>query len=166
MKAQRFRALTLTITIMLGLGLALPLGAAWGHRVSPAATVAGTATVDPRLIVRPHIVRFHIALPQGGRLEGTLTPAIPGPNTVHLVAQPGMAGESRLDIEATMPGMAMAPAVATLTARGHEYRGALTLPMFGRYRLRITLAGGNTRPAGTAELPLLPSWVGQPTSAK
>lgn len=150
----------LVLASALGLGLALPLGAVWGHRASTAATVAASPAIEARLIVRPHTIRLAITLARGVRLEGTLAPGLPGPNMVSLVAQPGSIAGNRLNLEATMPGMIMAPATATLTARGHAYRGMLTLPMFGRYRLRVTLVRGHLRSTGAIGLPLLPSWRG------
>ena len=129
--------------------LLLALCIAAGVTLIVARTGAGTrqqapgssATIAPRLIVRAHTAPIAATLRGGLRVEGSLYPALPGRNTLRLSAH-GVGEQVRggsIDVTATMPGMAMAPARATLIARRGGYSGALTLPMFGVYRARIVV---------------------------
>ena len=114
-----------------------------------------TPTVDPRLILHPRARRFVAAFGPGFRVAGTLDPSIPGANAIRLAA-PGGHASGRLVVRVTMPGMAMAPIAATLTAHGGGFTGRVTLPMFGTYRADMTLrhAGRSVRGTATLEIPL------------
>ena len=141
-----------------GLEMAL-LPGVWKRPVS--APAVRTATVDPRLLIRPQTIRVDGALTSSTRLRGTLTPSIPGPNTLRLVVRQA-AGTlvlgGRVEIVATMPGMAMVPARATLIARGAGYTGIISLPMFGRYRAQVVVTTPHARYTGVTTLAMpLPS---------
>ena len=142
---------------------------AGGHgpaSTSPAASPR--ATIDPRLIIHPRTLHVMGAFSGGVRLSGTLSPAYPGENTFHLTARrngrnlaqvPGQTGPaqgSRLTLEATMPGMAMPPVHGTLTGHDGRYSGTLRLPMFGTYRIAVTIEmpGGPETGTITVTLPL------------
>lgn len=78
------------LAVMLGLGcVALGAGSSWS-RWSRVDAPAATPTVDPRLIVVPRTAPIQGALSGGVRLRGTLSPAIPGPNTLRLWASNGV----------------------------------------------------------------------------
>jgi hypothetical protein len=77
-------------------------------------------------------------------VDGTLSPASPGANDLHLRVVSGSEPRDQrpsLRLTATMPGMAMRPTVSVLHPTGQGYQGAVWLPMFGSYRLTMTLIG-------------------------
>jgi hypothetical protein len=120
---------------------------------------AATPTVDPRLILRARTLRIAEALPGGLRLVGTLYPTLPGPNTLRVAVRqrsraPLQGG--RVSLVATMPGMAMAPARATLRWHNNGYTGTLRLPMLGRYRVQVVVDAPAGRSTGTVVIALLP----------
>ena len=132
---------------LFGLEIALlPLGL----RTPVVSRPAGSA-IDPRLIVHASTAPVAAVLPGGLRLAGTVYPTMPGPNTVRVVVSGPSAGRSlkgRVELIATMSGMAMRPARATLVPRHGAYSGVLTLPMFGRYVARIDVVTPVGRIAG------------------
>lgn len=98
-------------------------------------------------------------LSNGLRLSGADYPAYPGRNVINLSVRRGgirLAPGTHIALSVTMPGMAMAPIRATLTASGQGYRGALVLPMFGAYRVAVVINTPHTRVSGitTVTLPL------------
>lgn len=114
------------------------------------------AAIAPRLIVRAHAAPIAATLHGGLRVEGSLYPALPGRNTLRLTEH-GVGGQAQggsIDVTATMPGMAMAPARATLIARRGGYSGALTLPMFGVYRARVVAHTASGQYSGTITIAL------------
>ena len=124
---------------LLGLGTAL---FAISTRPTASAAPAGEAGNDARLVLHARSAPIGGLLADGTRLTGTLYPAMPGANTVRMVLQGRAATRplgGRIELVATMPGMAMVPARATLIARNGAYTGVLTLPMFGRYQARAVL---------------------------
>jgi len=78
----------------------------------------------------------------GVRVDGTLYPALPGPNTLRLTlrrASGATASAARVTVVVTMPGMDMPPVAATLAAHGRAYTGVIRLPMFGDYQARLVV---------------------------
>jgi len=103
---------------------------------------------DPRLIIRPTQTQMHSILPDGTVVAGSLSPTIPGKNIVQLVMHSTSAGALRptaITLTAAMLGMHMIPVRAVLTRTARGYAGAITLPMFGVYRVSVALQ----TPAGT-----------------
>jgi hypothetical protein len=142
------------LAVLLVVGAAL---LAVGQQAAPPAVPAATPTVDPRLIVRPRTIRITGTLSNGLHLDGTLYPAYPGRNTLHLTVPRGTQrwyGGDHIALSATMPGMAMRPIKGTLVARGHRYTGALTLPMFGTYRVGVVMAAPGAATTGSITLTL------------
>ncbi len=114
------------------------------------------------LVVRGHTQPVAGTLTGGTRVSGTLYPALPGANTLYLrVENPGSGGAGmvgRAEVAASMPGMAMRPAMATLVGRAGGYQGTIALPMFGHYAARIVMVTRQGRRQGTLRLdvPLAP----------
>jgi hypothetical protein len=149
--------------LILGGGLLVALlvgGAALlavGQQAAPSAVPTATPTIDPQLIVRPRTIRIAGTLANGLPLDGTLYPAYPGSNTLNLTLPRGSQrryGGDRIALSATMLGMAMRPVNGTLVARGQRYTGALTLPMFGTYRVKVVVASPGAATAGSVTLTL------------
>lgn len=127
------------LLLPLVIALALAVSSIGGRQHAPTSPESG-ASVDPRLIVRPHAERLSVRFAGGQRLAGSLYPALPGPNTLRLAALQGdRATSGHVDVTVTMLGMAMTPVHAMLSAHGHGYSGTLTLPMFGHYGADIVL---------------------------
>jgi hypothetical protein len=152
----------------------IAIGSLGGLLVAVAAVLAGvqlthgsssalppTPTIDARLIVHPHTVPVTGAL-AGAALHGTLSPGLPGANTVQLTIHglAAIASSPSLTMVATMPGMPMAPVTARLRARHGAYSGVVVLPMFGAYTARLTLERGGALRHGTAQLSV-PLTLGQ-----
>ena len=132
---------------------------------------AGAGATDPavlgprsasrsEVVVRGHTQLVAGTLTGGARVSGTLYPALPGVSMLHLwVTNPGGRGggvTGRLEVAASMPGMAMPPATATLVERVGDYQGTIALPMFGRYVARIIVVTrrGRRHGAVTLDVPL------------
>ncbi len=149
-------ALGLLLVALIGLKVFLPPSTAQSAAsVKPAAA----PVVDRRLILHAHSTRVSGWLAGGLHLAGTLYPTLPGPNVlrVAVVAQHlAPVRGSRVEVVATMPGMAMRPARATLVPCAAGYCGSLTLPMFGRYQVQTVIATPSGRLTGSLgiELPL------------
>lgn len=150
-KASRMRR-PARVALVLGAGLAVISGslalvlAVWpggGSHPHVALASGAHAAVDPRLILRARATGVGGMLAGGVYVSGTLYPALPGPNTLRLTLRRTSgatllpAGQVRAVV--TMPGMAMPPVAATLTAHGRSYAGAIRLPMFGAYRARLVV---------------------------
>jgi hypothetical protein len=124
------------LAALLGLSLVL-----WSpFRSLSAATRPAQPTIDASLILHPRSTRIAAHLAGGITLRGTLSPTLPGANTVHVMVYthsgtPVTAG--RLTLNATMPGMVMAPVRAILHAHAGGFTGVLHLPMFGEYVARV-----------------------------
>jgi hypothetical protein len=144
--------------VVVALLIAVILRAGLSELATPAGPAA-TPTVDARLILHPHASSIDGALQGGVRLHGTLSPTLPGHNTVDLVAQ-GIGNPStsqgRITLSATMPGMAMPPVRATLAPHGGHYTGAFDLPMFGTYvvQTRLNAPGRDSTGVLTVTIPL------------
>ena len=141
------------------LGVALTFLGTGHHEAAPAARVApaGAPTIAPGLILRPRSVTIAGDLPNNLHLSGAYYPAYPGRNAFYLIAQQGGASPTRngrIALSATMPGMAMPPIRAALAASGQGYRGDLTLPMFGVYRVAVVISASQTRASGTITVTL------------
>lgn len=146
-RALTWGAMLLPVAIVVGVALTFL------HGQRPAAGAPATAS-DPRLILYPRTVRVAALLPGGRRLEGSLYPALLGPNRLSVQMRgAGMSG-GRVEVTATMRGMAMAPVRATLVAHRHGYSGALRLPMFGQYRARVVVVTPSGRYSGALTLAL------------
>jgi len=145
------------LAVMLGLGcVVLAAGSSW-PRWSRVDAPAAIPTVDPRLVIVPRTAPIQGALSGGARLRGTLSPAIPGPNTLRLRASDGAGARiegGRLRLVVTMPGMRMRPIVVTLQAHGEDYSGTLPLPMFGLYRATVVVSKAERRYTGPVTLVL------------
>jgi hypothetical protein len=118
---------------------------------------AATPAVVPRLVLRRQTVPFSGTIVSGVSLGGTLSPGLPGLNTISLrILLPGrrVARGGRVSLVLSMPGMAMRPVRATLTTRGHGYRGRVAVPMFGCYRAQVEAATASGRYTGTLSLTL------------
>ena len=147
----------LLLTLLVGMPLAIVLGSL--PQEGAASPAVGAANARP-VILHAHAVAFAGTLAGGLHLGGTLYPGFPGRNTLHL-SGPGagaLPSGSRIDLVATMPGMAMSPAHAALVARRGGADGALALPMFGIYQLRVVVQAPPHRWTGILclELPLPP----------
>jgi hypothetical protein len=144
--------------VVVALLIALILRAGLSELATSAGPVA-TPTVDARLILHPHASPIDGALQSGVRLHGTLSPTLPGHNTLDLVAQ-GIGNlstpQGRITLSATMPGMPMRPIRATLTPHGGHYTGAFDLPMFGTYvvQTHLSTAGRDATGLLTVTIPL------------
>lgn len=130
-----------------------------GAESRPSSTSTLPTTVDPRLVLHRQTVPFSGAIAGGVSLDGTLSPSLPGLNTISLrILLPGrrVARGGQLHVVLSMPGMAMVPVRATLTANSHGYRGRVVLPMFGRYRAQVDALtpGGRYTGAVILTLPL------------
>src|SRR5438270_13473758 len=69
---------------LLALGSGLGLHGMTSAQSQPSPAPARAATVDPGLILHRHAVRISGTLGSGVSLEGTLSPSLPGLNTVSL----------------------------------------------------------------------------------
>ncbi len=142
------------VVILLGLAVMLHDGAPPIHHGTAPAAVP---TTDPRLIIHARTVPLAGVLAPGVRIRGTLYPAYPGRNTLRLVLQRhgrARGGGVSLALVVTMPGMAMAPIRVHLRGHDDRYSCAITLPMFGTYRARITVVTPDGPATGTITLPL------------
>ena len=162
MPTSRSRARGGRWVFLLGAGVLIVLlgivGVALRRSGTPsAAAPIATPTIDPRLVIHARTVPVSATLTLGAQLRGTLYPAYPGRNTLHLVIRRHggvLAPSAPVTLVATMPGMAMRPIRATLLPRGSGYTGAVTLPMFGSYLARVAVATPDGRASGTLPLPL------------
>jgi len=124
------------VIAIIGLTLAVWSGA-W-----PRPRAAARSTVDPRLILHARTSGVGGVLAGGVRVDGTLYPALPGPNTLRLTlrrASGATASAARVTVVVTMSGMDMPPVAATLAAHGRAYTGVIRLPMFGDYQARLVV---------------------------
>lgn len=145
--------------VFVALGISAGVGSVL-MRASAGGTSANLPAVDSRLVLRPHTVVATASLSNGASFRMTISPTLPGINTVRLtaprLAQVPLAG-SRVMVVARMMGMVMVPSHGTLAPRAQAYTGALNLPMFGRYTLSFKTTTGATRITGhTAVLLPLP----------
>lgn len=137
------------VTLVVGMGLVLfALGvAAAVLQVQSASSIPATPAIDPRFIIHPKTTQLRVSLSPGLLLSGSLSPSIPGENTIHLAPRGqdrGLRNSASITLVATMPGMAMVPQRARLVPDGHGYTGSISLPMFGRYRVLVQMAGKKT----------------------
>ncbi len=136
--------------LLVGCGGRVGAGAAEPARPGPTGASRGA------LVVRGHTQPIGGTLTGGARVSGTLYPALPGVNMLHLrIEGPGGRGAGvagRLEVAASMPGMAMSPTMATLVERVGDYQGTIALPMFGRYVARIVVVTPRGRRQGTLTL--------------
>ncbi len=144
--------------LVLGLTLVIALGT--GISIVRAGNAGSTpATTDPRLIIQPTTTRLISQLPAGLVAVGSLSPTIPGKNSVRIdVRQHGhiAAGPISVTLTFTMLDMKMPPQRTELIAHSHYYTGTIDLPMFGRYRVdvRVTTVTSRYRGSLTLALPL------------
>ena len=142
------------LLILLGVGMALHGGV---YSARGTAVPAATATIDPRLVIYARTAPITGVLTGGVLVRGTLYPAYPGRNTLHVVLRRRggvLAPRAPVVLLVTMPGMAMAPIHAQLTGRDSRYTGAITLPMFGAYRAQVSVATSGGHATGTMTLAL------------
>jgi hypothetical protein len=128
---------------------------------------AATPAVGPRLVLRRQTVSFSGTIVSGVSLGGTLSPGLPGLNTISLrILLPGrrVARGGRVSLVLSMPGMAMRPVRATLTASSGDYHGRVAVPMFGRYRAQVEAATASGRYTGIFGLTLPLAFASLPTS--
>jgi len=145
----------LIAVVALGFGLLMT-----NLRLSGSASTS--SIIDPRLIIHPTQTHMQGFLSNGVFLTGSLSPTMPGKNTVQLVLSPVMSGASRpaaITLTAAMLGMHMIPTRAVLTRTVRGYAGTITLPMFGAYRMRVEMQtpAGMQRGIIIIKLPL-PRW--------
>jgi hypothetical protein len=158
-QTARRRGRTALVAGSIALAAVLVLAVAVWHGSAQSTATSSprpTPTVDPRLIIRPRQAPVAATLSNGVRLAGTLYPAYPGRNTLHLDVRghARLAPGSRIVLVATMPGMAMAPIHATLVAQGARYVGAVNLPMFGSYQAHLAADTPTGHARGTLILSL------------
>jgi hypothetical protein len=116
---------------------------------------AATPTIDPRLILHPRALPLSAALANGIHLGGTLSPSIPGPNTITLRvtrANDTAARATSIELVITMPGMSMAPIHERLDPQKGAYTGVVRLPMFGVYTAHVRYMAADGPQAGTLNL--------------
>jgi len=158
--AQRSRprsrlALTLGLGFVIAIiGLKLAVWTSGGSRPRAAIASGAHAAVDPRLILHARTSGVGGVLTGGVRVDGTLYPTLPGPNTLRLRLRraSGTMVARQVRVVVTMPGMAMAPVTATLTAHGRSYAGVIRLPMFGEYRATVVVRTPVRRYGGSVAL--------------
>ncbi len=146
MRRAALAGLLLAVPVLVGLVLISRSGP---HTAVP---IARTAPGQPLLPIRPHTIDIAAHLSGGVTLEGTLAPAMPGPNILHVAARLGLhelLTAGHLTLTASMPGMAMAPIVAVLHRQGSGFTGTMRLPMFGDYVTAATLRGPAAQYSGT-----------------
>jgi hypothetical protein len=168
LRLHRARWSILGLGVLLLLGLALGLHGMTDASSRAAGTLPAPAAVDPRLVLHPHAVPFSGSIAGGVSVDGTLWPSLPGLNTLSLrILLPGrqVAHSGRVHLVLSMPGMAMRPMQATLTARSQGYRGSIALPMFGRYRAQVDAWTAGGRYAGAFSLTLPLTLASLPTGA-
>jgi len=141
--------------LLLGVGLLGLRSADSQPRSAPVVATSGHSL----LILRGGPTPFAGALGGHATLRGTISPSLPGLNTLTLrIDLPGgrVAWGGHVSLVLTMPGMAMLPVRATLTASSQGYRGSAIVPMFGRYRAQVdaTTASGRYHGAVSVALPL------------
>ncbi|MDQ2745348.1 MAG: hypothetical protein M3Z66_24035 [Chloroflexota bacterium] len=141
----------MTIPVLI---LGLPALRAQSAGSGPAATAG-----DPHLVLHPQTAGLRTVLSGGIIVTGAIAPTIPGENTVRLVVH----GHSRtpqdsppITLTVTMLDMKMEPLRTELVPKAHGYIGVLKLPMFGRYRVSLTMVTpeGIEHGVFTIELPL------------
>jgi hypothetical protein len=141
------------LVVVLGVGVALRTGTVIAAGVVPSAT----PTLDPQLVIHPRTVPISATLTHGAAIRGTLYPAYPGANTLHITIDGRdrtRAPTASLVLVVTMSGMAMPPIHARLTGHESRYSGVIVLPMFGRYWARVSLTTPDGPITGTVVLPL------------
>jgi hypothetical protein len=134
----------------------------------PSMAPRAPAAVDPRLILHRRTTSISGAIGGGVSVDGTLTPSLPGLNTIRLHIllpgrQVGLGG--RVGLVLSMPGMAMPPVHVTLNAESGDYRGSVALPMFGRYRAEVDAATASGRYTGAISLIMPLTLAAIPTGA-
>jgi hypothetical protein len=115
------------------------------------AAAAPSIRVDSRLVLHRQTVPFSDTLAGGVTLTGTLSPSLPGLNTLTLrlhVPDRQAARDGQIELEISMPGMAMRPIRAILAMNSHGFSGYAALPMFGRYRAQMQASIGGRRYMG------------------
>jgi hypothetical protein len=147
-----------------GLGMSLLLiGAGIGVQGMTSAnsrpsTVPTLATpVDPFLVPNRQTVFFSGTIADNATLNGTISPSLPGLNTMSLNIMPArrqVAWGGQVTLVITMPEMAMPPVRATLSATRQGYRGMVALPMFGTYRVQADASTGAGQYTGAFSLTL------------
>jgi len=128
--------------VVIGGGLALAARAVASPRPDAPAPAARVAVDPAPIILRARTMRVQGALGTNVQVSGTLSPALPGLNTLRLSVRrsPGADVRARqVMATVTMPGMDMPPIVATLAPHGHGYAGVIRLPMFGEYRASLVV---------------------------
>jgi hypothetical protein len=140
---------------LLGTGLGLHGMTSTDSRPSTDPTLSTTG--GPRLILPRHTVPFAGTIDGGIVCYGTLSPSLPGVNTITLSLRPPGRLAARgglVSLVLSMPGMAMRPVKATLIASSEGYRGSAILPMFGRYRAQVDASTADGRYTGALSLTL------------
>jgi hypothetical protein len=112
-------------------------------------------SVNPHLVLHPQAVPFSGTIGGDATLRGTLTPSLPGPNSIDLsilIPGRGTAWGGRVVMVLIMPGMGMQPIRTTLAAGRRGYEGTVALPMFGRYLAQFDALTAGGRYTGTLSL--------------
>jgi hypothetical protein len=107
--------------------------------------------------VHAHVTPFSGTFAGDVLLTGTLTPSLPGLNTLSLSIRlpSGQAAQGgKVALILSMPGMTMLSIRATLSAHGHGYEGHVPLPMFGPYRAQVAATALSGHYTGTLRLTL------------
>jgi hypothetical protein len=154
---------------LLLVGAGLSLQGMTNANSHPSSAQTPPLTVDPRLVLRPQAVPFSGTIAGGVALGGTLSPSLPGANTITLrIALPGgrAAQGGHVSLVLSMTGMAMRAVHATLTASGQGYRGSAVLPMFGRYRAEVDAMTAGGRYSGAIGLAMPLSLASSPTGGQ
>lgn len=97
-----------------------------------------TPAIDRRLILHPQTFTAHGVVSGHGPFTLQLYPAIPGKQQLQLVLPP-YTRVGAVKLAFSMPGMAMPAVRIRLVAHRGTYRGTVTLPMFGRYLVEVTI---------------------------
>ncbi len=146
---------------LVGVSLAIVLAGLLVSRLHGPLPAGATALAEPAatplLILRPQVTHLAAALGHGIVPSGVLDPTLPGLNTVRVAPwlPLGVTQRGQIALAATKRGMTMPPSRAVLQ-RGHggEFTGTIRLPMFGDYRVVVTLHTPAGRATGTFPLAL------------
>jgi hypothetical protein len=125
------------------------------NTTGPTNSPAATATIDPRLILHPRTMPLSATLGNGIHLRGTLSPSLPGTNTITLgltQTQSAATLPKYIDLVITMPGMRMSPIHERLNFQKGAFTGAIRLPMFGAYTAQVKFVTADGPRSGNLNL--------------
>jgi hypothetical protein len=123
----------------------------------------GSAGTPTPIVLRPHFTHFSGSLSGGLHVSGTLYPSIPQysrrvpVNTISLLItrRHSRVHHGWIGVTSRMIDMVMVPIRGRVNSSGGRFTGKLDIPMFGSYRVELSLHLGGRIHRGSVVVPVL-----------